>query len=202
LATLPNVARSDGAITFDTVGTFGNALIAATGRSGGGKVHGGVVFAIDARGNVRRIGSYDNAGGADEIAIAPVGFGSVAGQVLIPVDAGKTGTLVAMDARGTARTLLTFSDGPNPIVILARGQAPLAGPARPGLYVTDTLSHDVFFAAATALAPYVGSVLVGSELGGLFWAVRPSGSGFTAVKLSTNLLGKHYNLEGATYIAP
>ncbi|HEY8284374.1 MAG TPA: hypothetical protein VIJ28_08300 [Chloroflexota bacterium] len=201
LATLPHVVRSDGALIFDTVGGFGYTLIAATGRSGGGTNRGGSVFAINPTGQVRRIGGYDTIGGADEIAIAPASFGSASGQVLLAVDAGKTGSLVAMDAHGRTRTLLSFPDGPNPIVVLPPGQAGSTGTAQAGLYVTDTLSRDVFFAPAAELAPYAGSVLVGSELGGFFWAVRPNGGGFTATKLSTTLTSKHYNLEGAAYVA-
>lgn len=200
LATLPHVVRSDGALAFDPVGDFGYALIAATGRSGGGANRGGTVFAIDPSGRVRQIGSYDEPGGADEIAVAPVGFGSAAGQVLLTVDAGKSGRLLAMDAHGRSRTLLTLPDGPNPLAVLTPAQSSSAV-AQAGLYVTDTLSRDVFFAPAGDLAPFSGDVVVGSELRGLFWAVHPSGAGFTAVALTTNLTGKHYNLEGATYIA-
>ncbi|HXT34862.1 MAG TPA: hypothetical protein VN837_04720 [Chloroflexota bacterium] len=201
LATLPHVVRADGAIAFDTVGRLGYALIAATGRSGGGTNRGGSVFAVSPQGQTRLLGRYDDPGGADEIAVAPADFGSAAGQVLLAVDDGKTGTLVAMDAHGRTRTLLNLPDGPNPIVVLPPGQAPSGGPVQAGLYVTDTLSRDVFFAPAGDLAPFAGSVLVGSELGGLFWAIRPSGNGFIATKLSTNLTAKHYNLEGATYVA-
>ena len=43
--------------------------------------------------------------------------------------------------------------------------------------------------------------MVGSELRGLFWVVRPSGSGFATLRLPTNLGGKKYNFEGAIYVA-
>jgi hypothetical protein len=200
-ATLPHSARSDGALTFDTAGSFGFGLVAATGRSGGTTQPGGTVFRIDHTGAVHRIGSYSASGGADEIAIAPSRFGSASGQVLLTVDAGKRGSLVAMDSHGHARTLLQLSDGPNPIVSLVQGQTPGAGAARMGLYVTDTLLHAVFFVAGADLKPYAGAVLVGSELRGLFWVVRPKSQGFAAQRLSTNLAGKKYNLEGAIYVA-
>ena len=199
-ATLPQTPRSDGALTFDTVGAFGYALIAATGRSGSGQSGGGTVFAIDPTGNVRRVGSYHNPGGADEIAIAPAHFGAASGQALLPVDAGTSGSLEAMDARGHVRTLLSLADGPNPIVVLAPTGMPPVGTARAGLYVTDTLSHDVYVAPASELKPFAGEVVVGSELRGLFWVLQPRGSGVVATKLTTTLTGKAYNLEGATYI--
>ncbi len=198
-ATLPHVARSDGALAFDTVGAFGYSLLAATGRSGSANP-GGVVFAIDSAGKVRRVGAYHNAGGADGIAVAPTRFGSAGGQALLTVDAGKSGSMVAMDARGRVRTLLRLPDGPNPIVALTSGQTPRAGSALPGLYVVDTLSRAVFVAPAAELAPYQGDVVVGSELRGLFWAVRPRGHGFNAMELPTTFHGKAYNLEGATYV--
>ncbi len=200
-ATLPHSSRSDGALAFDTVGAFGYALIAATGRSGSATPRGGAVFAIDPRGTVRRVGGYDTPGGADELAIAPASFGSASGQALLAVDAGKQGRLVAMDPRGQARTLLTLPDGLNPIVVLAPGQAPPRGVAQPGLYITDTLSRNVFVAPSAELAPFAGAVVVGSELHARFWVVRPRGSGFAATPLPTDLTGKSYNLEDATYIS-
>ena len=150
-AVLPHSPRSDGALTFDTGGAFGYALLAATGRSGAATPAGGSVFAIDPAGKVRRIGRYDTPGGADEIAVAPRRFGSAAGHLLLAVDAGKSGSLVAMDARGQARTLLTLPDGPNPLAVLVPGRTPRAGAAQAGLYVTDTLSRAVFFVPASEL---------------------------------------------------
>lgn len=200
-AVLPHSPRSDGALTFDPVGRFGYTLLAATGRSGSATAHGGTVFRIDSRGVVRRVGAYANAGGADEIDIAPARFGSAAGSALLTVDAGHAGSLVAMDARGHARTLARFPDGLNPIAILAPGRAPRAGAAKPGLYITDTTSHLVYRVAASALHPYAGDVVVGSELRGWFWVVQPSAGSFVAHRLSTSLAGKQYNLEGAAYIA-
>ncbi len=199
-AVLPHSPRSDGAVTFDTSGRFGYDLLAATGRSGSASGHGGTVFRIDSRGKVRRVGTYANPGGADEVAVAPFRFGAASGQVLLAVDAGNTGSLVAMDAQGHAHTLVRLPDGPNPIVALSSGQSPSAGAANPGLYVTDTTSHIVYFVAATELRGYAGAVLVGSERRGLFWVVRPSGRGFATQRLRTTLTGKQYNLEAAAYI--
>jgi hypothetical protein len=200
-AVLPHSPRSDGALTFDTVGRFGYGLIAATGRSGGTPHRGGAVFRIDHTGAVHAVGSYPNVGGADQIAIAPARFGTASGQALLTVDAGSRGSLVAIGPRGHARTLLTLPDGPNPIVSLAPGETPRAGAARAGFYVTDTLLRTVFFVPATELRPYAGAVLVGSELRAGFWVVRPHGSGFRAQRLSTDLAASTYNLEGAIYIA-
>jgi len=197
--TLPPVARADGALAFDPVGAFGYTLLVATGRSGSANP-GGAVFTIDPTGTVRRVGAYHNPGGADEIAVAPARFGSVGGQALLTVDAGKSGSLVAMDARGRVRTLLRLPDGPNPIVALAPGQAPRADRALPGLYVADTLSRAVFVAPAAELAPYRGDVVVGSEVRGIFWVVRSRGHDFSAMELPTALHGKAYNLEGAVYV--
>jgi hypothetical protein len=200
-AVLPHSPRSDGALTFDTAGAFGYALIAATGRSGAATPAGGSVFAIDPAGKVRRVGSYATPGGADEIAVAPPSFGSASGHLLLTVDAGTSGSLVAMDARGQARTLLTLPDGPNPLAVLEPGRTPRAGAAQAGLYVTDTLSRAVYFAPASELRPFAGDVVVGSEVRALFWVVRPRGSAFAAIRLPTNLKGRKYNLEAAIYVA-
>ena len=200
-ATLPLVGRSDGALAFDTVGQFGHALIAVTGRSGGPTPRGGSAFAIAPTGAVRRIGRYDTPGAADEATIAPPGFGTAAGQLLLTVDAGKSGSLVAMDARGRARTLAALPDGPNPVAFLAPGRASASGPAQPGLYVTDTLSRAVYFAPAAEVVPSAGNIILGSELLGRFWTVQPHGASFAVVELPTNLAGSKYNFEGAVSIA-
>jgi len=71
-----------------------------------------------------------------------------------------------------------------------------------GLYLTDTLSRKAFFAPASDVRAYAGNVIVGSELKGLFWVVRPRGSGFEAKRLTTSLRAKGYNLEGMTYVSP
>jgi hypothetical protein len=198
LATLPESEPSDGALTADTLGAFGYGLVAATGRSGEGKPPGGTVYVVTAAGRVRRIGSYAGPGGADQVAVAPRRFGAASRQALLSVDAGSSGRLVAMDARGRTRTVARFDDGPNPIVPLLRS-GPRPGSAHPGLYVTDTRSTNVYFAPASQVGRYAG-VLVGSELGARFWNVVPINNGFRAIRLSTNLSGGAYNLEGARYV--
>jgi hypothetical protein len=45
-------------------------------------------------------------------------------------------------------------------------------------------------------------VLVGSELKGLFWVLRPRGRGYEAVRIPTTLRGAKYNLEGMAYVSP
>jgi hypothetical protein len=198
LATLPESEPSDGALVVDTGGVFGYGLVAATGRSGKGKPPGGAVYVVSAAGRVRRIGSYAGPGGADQVAIAPRRFGAASRHALLSVDAGGSGRLVAMDARGRTRAVARFDDGPNPIVPLVRS-GPAAGAARRGVYVTDTRSTSVYFLPATQLAAYAG-VLVGSELRARFWIVVPIKNGFRAIRLATNLRGGAYNLEGARYV--
>jgi hypothetical protein len=198
LATLPETEPSDGALVADTGGAFGYGLVAATGRSGKGKPPGGAVYSVSAVGRVRRIGRYSGPGGADQVAIAPRRFGAASRQALLSVDAGGSGRLVAMDARGRTRTVARFDDGPNPIVPLVR-TGPAAGPARPGVYVTDTRSTNVYFLSASQLTGYAG-VLVGSELRAHLWIVVPVKTGFRAIRVATNLRGGAYDLEGARYV--
>ena len=202
-AKLPDDSVSDGALAFDTVGRFGYALVAATGRSGAAEPSGGDVYAIDATGAVRHVGSYPGPGGADEIVVAPARFGNGAGQVVLTVDAGSRGALVLMDALGRTRTIASLPDGPDPIaVVAAPPRHPRASPP-PGLYVADTGSTDVLFVPAAQLAPYVGDIVVGSEAKGLFWVVRPRphGRGLQTLLLPTSLPAATYDLEGATYVA-
>jgi hypothetical protein len=199
-ATLPDTKLQDGALAFDTAGGFGYALLAA---SGGSASKGGSVFAIAPDGAVRRVGAYPGPGGAENLALAPPAFGSAASELLLAIDArSKGGRLLAMAPAGTTRELVHVAHGINPIAVI--GDSGVArGTARPGFYVSDTLSKDVYVVSGLQLAQYAGAVLVGDEKGlARFWIVRPSGGGFTATRLATNLNRLHssWNLEGATYV--
>jgi hypothetical protein len=197
-AKLPAKGVSDGALAFDTVGRFGHGLLAVTGRSGSAKDAGGAAYRISPKGKVRLVGRYPDTGGADEAMVAPASFGSAGGSLLVTVDAGPAGAIVAIDPKGHARTLVSLPDGPNPIVTVAPGRR-TNPPA--GLYVTDTLSKNVFFAPAAQLPTVPGTVLVGSELKGQFWTIAPAGSSFTATELQTSLSGGKYNFEGAVWVS-
>jgi hypothetical protein len=200
----PYPPAADGALAFDSVGRFGYRLLAATGRSGGLKPAGGVVYSIDPSGHVRQVGSYAGPGGADELVIAPRRFGSVAGDALLTVDAGpRGGAVVALGPHGTTRRIATFSDGPNPIAPIpklpsgtGRTRAPL-----PGLYVNDDKTAYTYMAPAASLARYAGDVIVGTESPrGLFWILRPRGKGFAKIPLRDNLSGGT-SLEQAIFVS-
>ncbi len=198
-ASLPTRRTSDGMLAFDTVGRFGHRLVAATGRSGDNQPAGGTVYTIDADAKVRRVGAYPGPSGADQVAIAPAGFGSIAGWALLTVDAGSSGgKIVASDPRGRTRTIARLPDGPNPIAVLARRGSRSA--AASGFYVADTNTRNVYLARAPQLARYSGQVLVGTELKARFWLVRPGGQGFVKRELKTDLPPAQYNLESAKYI--
>ena len=196
----PYPPASDGALIFDTVGRFGYRLVAATGRSGAAEPAGGVVYTIDPSGAVQEIGSYPGPGGADQVAIAPAGFGSVAGQALLTVDPGPTqGALVAMDANGATRTVASLPDGPDPIAAIPTMSMTKGTPA-PGLYVTDDTTGYTYLAPASELAPFAGDVIVGTEVKARFWIVEPRGKSFVTIPVRHNLRGGHYSLEAALYV--
>jgi hypothetical protein len=199
----PYPPASDGALAFDTVGRFGYRLVAATGRSGGPQPAGGLVYTIDSRGHVQRVGSYDGPGGADELIIAPAQFGTVAGDALLTVDAGTSGAVVAIDSSGRTQTIASFPDGPNPIAPIPRltgttgtSRAPLSG-----LYLNDDLSGDTYLAPASSLARYAGDVIVGTEAHAHFWILKPSGNGFAKMPLTDNLPAGTYSLEQAIFVS-
>jgi hypothetical protein len=198
-AKLPEAAISDGALVFDYAGAFGYGLVAATGRSGSKDANGGNVYAIDKTGAVRRIGHYAGPGGADEVEIAPAGFGSAARSALLTVDPGPSGQLVAMSSTGKARVITHFSDGPNPIAAIV--PTAIRGGAHAGLYLTDTLSKNAYLAPEADVHAYAGNVIVGSELKGLFWVIRPHGRGYETARIPTTLRGAKYNLEGMAYVS-
>jgi hypothetical protein len=174
-------------------------LVAATGRSSG-TPPGGTVYTISPSGGTTAVGSYPGPGGADEIMIAPPGFGSAAGEALLTVDDGLNGgSVVAVTRSGAVRTIANLPSGPNPIAAITRAPARSSQPP-PGLYVTDTNTQNVFFVAAAQLAPYVGDVIVGTELGGQLWVIRPRGNGFQTRLLPNDLPTTGLNLEAAAWI--
>jgi hypothetical protein len=197
-ASLPAKAVSDGALVFDRSGAFGFRMLAATGRSPGSK--GGVVYALSPAGKIERIASYPGPGGADNMTVAPPGFGSAAGEALLTVDAEKTGRLVAVSPSGRVRALARFADGVNPIAPIVRSRKAPAASA--GLYVVSTAKRQVLFAPARDFTRYAGGVIVGSELKGLFWVVIKRGRGFRVLAVHTNLTGSGYDLETAVFVPP
>lgn len=200
----PYPPASDGAVAFDSVGRFGYRLLAATGRSGGPKPAGGRVYAVGSHGQVHQVGSYAGPGGADELVIAPRRFGSVAGDVLLAVDAGASaGRVVAFEPSGRTRTIVTLGHGLSPIAPIPK-QSSRGGRARapaPGLYLTDDKTGDTYLAPAASLARYAGDVIVGTESPrGLFWILRPRGAGFAEIPLRDNLAAGT-SLEQAIFVS-
>ena len=158
------------------------------------------MYTIDAHGAVRQVGSYSTPGGADEVAIAPAGFGSLAGDALLTVDAGASGgEVVAISPSGTTQTIATFPEGVNPMVPIPKTSTPTSVPAA-GLYLSDDTTGYTYMAPAAQLAGYGGDVIVGSELHALFWALEPTSNGITAIPLQTNFPSGTYSLEQAIFV--
>jgi hypothetical protein len=199
-ATLPVAAGtvSDGALVWDDVGKFGYKLVAATGRSGADQAVGGTVYTVDPAGQVQQVGTYGGPG-ADEVAIAPAGFGSIAGDALLGEDGGSVPSdLVAMDPSGGVRTVVRLALGINPIIpILATSNRKSSPPA--GVYVTDDLTGNTYFAPAAQLERYAGDLLVASEAGARFWILVPHGSSFRAIPVRHNALHAK-SIEAGIYI--
>jgi hypothetical protein len=153
---------------------------------------------------VQQVGSYAGPGGADELVIAPRRFGSVAGDALLPVDAGASGgAVIAMDPSGRTRPIATLPLGLNPIAQIpklpsttGRTRAPF-----PGLYVNDDKTGYTYMAPAASLARYSGDVIVGTESPrALFWIIEPRGNGFAEIPLRDNL-SAGTSLEQAIFVS-
>jgi hypothetical protein len=198
----PYPPAGDGALAFDSVGRFGYRLVAATGRSGGARPAGGWVYTIDSHGAVQQVASYPGPGGADELVIAPRRFGSVGGDVLLAVDAGASGAVVAVAPSGRTRTIAKLPDGPNPIAAIPKvtNRAGTRAPSS-GLYVNDDTTGDTYMTPAAPFAGYAGDVVVGTEPHALFWILEPRGNGFAKVPLKTNLHASKYSLEQAIFVS-
>jgi hypothetical protein len=200
LARLPG-GPSDGGLVFDSTGKFGYALLASTGGSASS---GGDVYAVRRDGRVQHIGSYPGTGGADSLAMAPGQFGRASGLLLLSIDQDSvSGRVLAIDRKGNVQVVASgLGNGDNPIVAIppAPKTRPAGSAAAPGLYIPNTNTMDVYFAPAAQLVPYAGQVLVGTELGGSFWLIRPSASGFATEPVAVQLPTGDLNLEGAAYV--
>lgn len=199
----PYPPAADGALAFDARGRFGSRLLAATGRSGGSRPSGGLVFAIDPHGRVQRVGRYPGPGGADELVLAPPRFGSVAGDALLTVDAGAAGgTVVAIDPAGRTQTIARLPRGLSPIAAIPtfpRERSSSRAP-QPGFYLTDDKTGNTYLAPAASFTRYAGDVIVGTESPrALFWILEPKGRGFTTIPLPDNLAAGT-SLEQAIFV--
>jgi hypothetical protein len=199
LAQLPG-GQSDGGLVFDSTGAFGYALLASTGGSAS---NGGDVYAVRRDGRVQHVGSYPGPGGAEGVTMAPKRFGRASGLLLLSIDQESvSGRVLAIDRKGNVQVVASgLGDGVNPLVAIPpqpQSRPPGAGAA--GLYLPNTNTMDVYFAPAAQLAPYAGQVLVGTELGGDFWLIRPTASGFAADPVAVELPTSDLNLEGAAYV--
>jgi hypothetical protein len=196
-ASLPERRTSDGALAFDTSGRFGFVLLAATGRSD--DRHGGAVFAISRRGTVSKIVSYPGPGGAENAAIAPPGFGSAAGDLLLTTDTARIeGRLLAIDPRGRVSTVATVrGDGLNSLAVLPA--TPWSG-RHSGVAIADTRSRIAWLIPAALLRPSLGDVVAATELRGGIYVVEPTPRGYRTVRLKLDSTRTQYNLEGATVV--
>jgi hypothetical protein len=104
-----------------------------------------------------------------------------------------------MSPAGKTRVLARLPDGPNPIAAIV--PSAFRGADHAGLYLTDTLSMNAYVAPAADAQAYAGDVIVGSELKGLFWVIRPHGTGYESMRIPTSLRGAKYNLEGMAYVS-
>ena len=135
--------------------------------------------------------------------MAPKKFGRASGLLLLSIDQDSvSGRVVAIDRKGNVQAVASgLGDGDNPIVAIppTPKTRPPGAPAA-GLYVPNTNTMDVYFATAAQLVPYAGQVLVGTELGGSFWLIRPTAGGFAADPVAVQLPTGDLNLEGAAYV--
>jgi hypothetical protein len=197
VARLPERRTSDGALAFDTTGRFRFALLAATGRSD--DHHGGAVFAISPRGAVTKIASYGGPGGAENAAVAPAGFGTAAGDLLLTTDtAGIEGRLLAVNPHGHVSTIaIVHGDGLNSLAVIPDSRW---GGRTAGIAIADTRSRIAWLVPAAPLRSYAGDVMVAAELRGWIYIVKPYSGGYRTLRLTTSLTDSHYNLEGASAI--
>lgn len=197
VAELPERRTSDGALAFDTTGRFRFALLAATGRSN--DRHGGAVFAIRPGGAVTKIASYPGPGGAENAAVAPSGFGTAAGDLLLTTDTPRIeGRVLAVDPHGRVSTIaVVHGDGLNSLAVIPDSRR---GDRTAGMAIADTRSRIAWLVPATALRPYAGDVMVAAELRGWIYVIEPDNGGFRTVRLTTSLTDSQYNLEGASAV--
>ena len=188
----PYPPAADGALAFDRVGRFGYRLLAATGRSGGAKPAGGLVYAIDAHGHVQQRRQLRRAGGRRRARdrTASIRFGR-RGRA----PHGRRRRERRRRRRvGPQREDANDRDLPASVRIRSpRSRNSRAGPGElalllPGLYLNDDKTGYTYMAPAASLARYAGDVIVGTESPrALFWILKPRGNRFAEIPLRDNL---------------
>jgi hypothetical protein len=79
--------------------------------------------------------------------------------------------VLATGSDGSVRTLVNLPERINPIAVVGRGDAPRGG-AKPGFYVTDTITTNVYFLPAAVLTRYPNTVILGAQKTVHLWLVR------------------------------
>jgi hypothetical protein len=159
-------------ITFDQVGRFGRRLLVTAGVDGATNL-----YAIDCRSHVRTVAQRGTAGGGWHRSRSP--FGRYAGQLIAPDEVG--GSLVAIDARGRARTVVVSGLATGDIGVESASFATTRFGARGAAFLADRGTPGNPHPGTDSILMLAGEALVGAGVRGGGLLVATEGGADTIV---------------------
>jgi len=182
-------------VAFDTVGTWGYALLALDDN--------GLLWSIRSDGTAKVLANFSSFAGPlssqrgglkpEGIAVAPQSFGALAGYLFITLEGA--GKILAISPNDTSKVTVVSMPGEQPERVIQI-------PAASDLYVAEFDTGARVRIPAANFSNYVGSLLVITEGEvepfGSFNVLQPAGNNFTLTRIGAVTGKPHY--EGASFV--
>ncbi len=174
-------------LAFDTVGSWGNALLATT--------EDGSIWSIDALGNAERIIVLGQHTWFEGIAVAPLDFGKIGGYLVLSSKEQEKVIAISPDKQHKVVDIASFTgEQPEHVFFI---------PPSKDLLIAVNEENQIMRVSAQQLKPYVGSMFLVTEgerdrIGSIY-AITPSGDGYNVTRLFSK---KNPHFEGYTFVEP
>lgn len=172
-------------LAFDTVGTWGNALLATT--------EDGSVWSINASGDAERIIVLGQHTWFEGIAVAPLDFGKIGGYLVLSSKEQEKVIAISPDKQHKVVEIASVTgEQPEHVFFI---------PPSKDLLIALNEENQIMRVSARQLKPYVGSMFLVTEgerdrIGSIY-AITPSGDGYNVTRLFSK---KNPHFEGYTFV--
>ena len=187
----PQGAQRISYVAFDTVGSWGNALLALDDN--------GLLWSIDSAGAAKVLDNFSNFGkGAtlkpEGIAVAPMSFGALGGYLFITLEGAHRILAIPPNNASKVMTLFQFdAEQPERVIQI---------PPQSDLYAAEFDTGNMLRVPAANFSNYVGSLLVITEGEvepfGSFNVLQPAGNNVTLTRIGMVAASPHF--EAAAWV--